>query len=191
MSKNGPKMKKNIILIGYRCTGKTSVGKKISERLEMPFYDTDDLIKKETGKTIQELVAEKGWPFFRDKEREIIDRLSGLQGCVIAPGGGVIRDERNVAALARHGVFVWLRADVGTIAARMAGDCDSTGQRPSLTGGDPIAEIEQVLRERLPDYEKLADFSVDTSSVSIEAAAERISDFIQQSIEGESCPEAR
>jgi shikimate kinase len=171
--------KKNIVLIGFRCTGKTSVGKKISERLKMPFYDTDDLIIKDAGISISEIVAEKGWPYFRQREREIIARLSELQDCVIATGGGAILDKANVLCLETNGVFVWLKADMGTIAARMKAS-DIQGLRPSLTGSDPAEEVGDVLRQRLPDYEKLSDFSVDTAAVEVIAVAGTICDWFRK-----------
>lgn len=176
-------MTKNIVLIGYRCTGKTSVGKKIAEMLKIPFYDTDDLIKKETGTAIMELVAKNGWPFFRAKEREVIARLAELQGSVLALGGGAVRDVRNIDRLKRNGVLVWLRADIKTIAARMGCDPGSIEQRPSLTGSDPVAEIEDVLRQRLPDYEKAADFSIDTSTLDIDAVAGRIREWLNNRLQ--------
>ena len=174
--------KKNIVLIGFRCTGKTTVGKKISERLKMPFYDTDDLIIKDTGMPVSEIVAEKGWPYFRQKEREIIASLSGLQNCVIATGGGAVLDKANVLRLETHGVFVWLKADLETITARMKAP-DAQGLRPSLTGSDPRQEIGEVLRQRLPEYEQLSDFSVDTSGEDVDAAAGKICEWFRNSMD--------
>ncbi len=171
-------MRKNIILIGYRCTGKTSVGKKISERLKMPFYDTDDLVKRETGRSVAKIVAEKGWPFFREKERAAIAGISDVQGCIIATGGGAVLDRANVQVLKRNGVFVWLKAEVDAIAARMAG---SQGlERPPLSGRDSSGEITGVLRQRLPAYERLADFSVDTSAVEVDRVAGAICDWFER-----------
>jgi len=176
--------KKNIVLIGYRCTGKTTIGKKLSEKLKMPFYDTDDLIKKETGRSIPDLVSEKGWGFFRQKEREIIECLSILEGCIFATGGGAIQDKENAANLKRNGIFIWLSADIETIAARMSGDQHNDG-RPSLTGQDAISEISEVLLKRLPHYKKLADFSIDTSTVGADDAVEQIIQWIRQTFKRE------
>ncbi len=169
----------NIILIGYRCTGKTAVGKSLSERLKMPFYDTDDLIKQECGRTIADLVAEKGWSFFRQKEREVIGGLAGLRGSVIAPGGGAVADRHNVESLQRNGIFVWLTADLPTILTRMTRDQETAGQRPSLTRLDAINEVAEVLRQRLPVYARLAAFSVNTSKLEIEEVAGRICDVLE------------
>ena len=78
----------NIVLIGFRCTGKSANGRRLAKQLNRPFYDTDDLVKNETGSSIPDLVAEKGWAFFRAKEQEIIARVSDRTGCIIATGGG-------------------------------------------------------------------------------------------------------
>ena len=77
----------NIVLIGYRCTGKTSVGRRISERLGIPFYDTDELIKEHTGKTIKEIVDDGGWEAFRAEERAVIRDLPSAEDAVISLGG--------------------------------------------------------------------------------------------------------
>ena len=86
---------KNIILIGYRCTGKTTVGKKLSERLGLPFIDTDGLVMLDTGMSVDEIVREGGWPLFRRKEREVIEGLLSAEGTIIAPGGGALEEHRN------------------------------------------------------------------------------------------------
>ncbi|MBW2651003.1 MAG: shikimate kinase, partial [Deltaproteobacteria bacterium] len=105
---------KNIILIGYRCTGKTSVGEKLSERLGLPFFDTDDLIVERAGMSISKIVENGGWNLFRKKEKETIKGLSLMNKNIIATGGGVFENQENGEALKRNGLFVWLTADVKT-----------------------------------------------------------------------------
>jgi shikimate kinase len=123
-----------IILIGYRCTGKTAVGKEIAERLEIPFYDTDELVQRHTNKTIREIVDEGGWDAFRTEERAIIKKLSSLTDGVIAAGGGAVMDAENRNALKHNGLCIWLTADVKTIVERMMNDRTSTAQRSSRPG---------------------------------------------------------
>ncbi|MDI6777233.1 MAG: shikimate kinase [Syntrophales bacterium] len=170
----------NVVLIGYRCTGKSSVGERLSQVLHLPFYDTDTLIEKLTGKTIQTMVSENGWEFFREKEREIIKSLATTEESVIATGGGAVMDQENVNILKKNGVLVWLAADVDTIIERMQADADSTKRRPPLSRDDFIQETINVLEERIPVYRRLADFSVDTAGEGIDEIVEQICRFLER-----------
>lgn len=162
-----------LVLIGYRCTGKTSVGKRVAERLGLPFYDTDELVQQGVGKSIRELVAASGWGEFRRLEREVIQGLPQGEG-VVAAGGGAVLDPRNRVALKEKGVCIWLVADVGTIVARMKRDEKSGEQRPALTGANLEAETTDLLAARRPFYASLADFTLDTTEKSIDAIAEEV-----------------
>ncbi len=168
----------NIVLIGYRCTGKTSVGKKLSERFHIPFYDTDELIQKHTGKTIREIVEEKGWESFRKEEKAVIRRLSSLAHTVIAAGGGAVVDAENREALGRNGLFIWLTADVRSIVERMKNDTAGGEQRPPLSSEGMEGETSKILKKRTPIYHGLADLTVDTSEKGIDAIAEEVSNLL-------------
>ena len=96
---------KNIILIGYRCTGKTSVGEKLSERFGLPFFDTDDLIVEQAGMSISKIVEKGGWDLFRKKEQETIRGLSSMNKSVIATGGGAFENHESEEALKRNGLL--------------------------------------------------------------------------------------
>jgi shikimate kinase len=163
----------NFILIGYRASGKTSVGKKLSGLLGLPFYDTDALIQQQNGKTVREMVLDGGWPAFRQAERAVIGSLAGKEESVIALGGGAVLDPANVEALKPGGFFIWLQADKKTIQERMTGDGVNAEQRPSLLpqGNGDDGEI---LRQRTPVYEALADLVIDTTGRRIEAVAQEI-----------------
>jgi shikimate kinase len=163
-----------IILIGYRCTGKTEVGKKISERLSISFYDTDEIIQSHTGKTIREIVEEEGWDAFRSEERAIIKKLASLTDGVIAAGGGAIMDAENRKTLKHNGLCIWLTADVSTIVARMRNDRASTAQRPPLSNGSLERETSEILKTREPIYQELADCIVDTAGKGIDAVVDEI-----------------
>jgi len=171
---------KNIILIGYRCTGKTSVGKKLSERLDLPFIDTDGLIMLDAGMSVDEIVREGGWTLFRQKEREVIGGLSSVENVIIAPGGGALEDPENREVLRGNGLFVWLTADSKTVVERMRSDRKSGGQRPPLSRGDPGTEAAVMIRKREPVYRELADLAIDTSNKSIDAVADEIFDFVHK-----------
>lgn len=163
-----------IVLIGYRCTGKTSVGKRLAERLGIPFFDTDELIQSEAGKTIRELVEEEGWDAFRARERAIITQLPLSADAVIAAGGGAIMDAANRKALKEKGLCVWLMADVGTIVERMRNDRASNAQRPSLSSDGLEQETAKILESRGPIYQEMADCTIDTSGKEIAAIADEI-----------------
>ncbi|MBN2396892.1 MAG: shikimate kinase [Deltaproteobacteria bacterium] len=171
---------KNIILIGYRCTGKTTVGKKLSERLGLPFIDTDGLVMLDTGMSVDEIVREGGWPLFRQKEREVIKGLSSADDVIIAPGGGAIEDPQNREVLRKNGLFVWLTADVEIIVERMRSDLKNTDQRPPLSGGDLQAEVMEMTRKREPVYRELADLTIDTSHKDIDEIGDEIQRFLKK-----------
>ena len=163
----------NFILIGYRASGKTSVGRKLAGLLQRPFYDTDALIRQQTGRTVKEIVSSAGWPAFRQAEKTVIAGLAGQDGAVIALGGGAVLDPANAAILKPLGFFIWLKAGKETIQERLRGDGLNAEQRPSLLppGNGDDGEI---LRQRTPVYEALADLIVDTSGKSIEAVTEGV-----------------
>lgn len=164
----------NLFLIGYRCTGKTTVGKALARRLGWPFVDTDRMIAATVGTSIARMVDEKGWAYFREQERQTLKALSVDDRQVVATGGGVILDNRNVSAMRKSGTVVLLTASRKTIAARMLADDATEGSRPSLTGQGLVREVTSVLVERLPLYEKAADFAIDTNREKIEAICDRI-----------------
>ncbi len=163
----------NFILIGYRASGKTSVGKKLSSLLGLPFCDTDALIRQQTGKTVRQMVLEGGWPAFRRAEKAAIDSLAGEEETVIALGGGAVLDSANLEALKPRGLFIWLQADLDTIHERLTGDRATAEQRPSLLPAGK-GDDEEILRQRIPVYKAIADLVVDTKGRGIEAVAEEI-----------------
>jgi shikimate kinase len=164
----------NIVLIGYRGTGKTSVGMALSERLGKGFCDTDVYIEKKAKRPISDMVEREGWAFFRAKEREAIREVSQFKDCVIAAGGGAVLDAENVENLKKNGFVVLLEATTQTILERMRLDEKTEQQRPSLTGRDLYEEIEEVLELRRPIYQKAMDFSVDTTSKRIDQVLDEI-----------------
>ncbi|MBW2650725.1 MAG: shikimate kinase [Deltaproteobacteria bacterium] len=171
---------KNIILIGYRCTGKTSVGEKLSERLGLPFFDTDDLIIEQAGMSISKIVEEGGWEMFRKKEKETIKGLSSMDKSIIATGGGAFENQETGEALKKNGLFIWLTADVKTITERMLSDQNSPGRRPSLSHDDLETETTMILKRREPTYRELADFTIDTSEKNIDSITDEICEYIRR-----------
>jgi len=157
----------NLVLIGYRATGKTSVGTRLAEMLDRPFVDLDQVLVREAGRPIAEIVAQGGWPEFRRLEKELVARYREARGLVLATGGGVVLDPDNVAALRQNGIIIWLTADPAGIQARLAQDQPRDANRPSLTGGDTIREVEAVAEERAPLYQAAAQISIDTTHRSV------------------------
>jgi shikimate kinase len=164
-----------IVLIGYRCTGKTAVGKRIAERLGLPFYDTDELIQGQSGKTVREIVDEGGWDAFRAAEKAIVKQLPFLGDVVIAAGGGAVMDAENKEILRRTGICIWLIADERTIVERMQNDQASAAQRPPLSDDGLERETAEILEARRPIYQEVADCIVDTTGKGIDAVVDEVS----------------
>ena len=168
-------MTKNIVLIGFMGTGKSSCGKALATRLGSAFIDLDKYIETKEKMSIPEIFAAKGEAYFREKEREAVREVVGRKGAVIATGGGTIKDEENFAALKKRGVIVCLTADVDTILARTS----RRGERPVLDGqADRRKGIEELLASRQAMYAR-ADYSVDTSSLSPMQVTEEIMGFLR------------
>jgi shikimate kinase len=156
----------NIVLIGYRCSGKTAIGRVLAHKLSMSFSDTDVLIEEDAGESIEAIIKTKSWDYFRNLESDVIERVSEKDSQVIATGGGVVVNQENVKALKKDGWVVWLDARPNVLKERMEKELNSGNIRPSLTGVDPLAEIEEVMNTRRPMYQKAGDFVVDTTRLS-------------------------
>jgi len=162
-----PSRHPNLVLIGYRATGKTSVGARLAEVLQRSFVDLDQVLVREAGRPIADIVAQGGWGEFRRLEKELVARYRDALGLVLATGGGVVLDSNNVAALRENGIIIWLRADPAAIQARLAQDQPRDANRPSLTGGDTIREAAAVAEARAPLYQAAAQISIDTTHRSV------------------------
>ena len=161
----------NVVLIGYRGTGKSSVGKVLAARLDRPLLSTDAEIVRLAGQTIPAIVEQHGWEYFRDLESKVCQELAGQNGLIIDTGGGAILRSQNVYVLKQTGKLFWLTASVETIAKRIESDT----QRPSLTGTKSfIDEIQDVLQDRLPKYQAAADYVIETEGRSLSQVADEI-----------------
>ena len=161
----------NIVLIGYRGTGKTSVGKLLAGRLGRQLVSTDAEVIRRAALSVPEIVKQFGWDRFRDLESEVCLELGGKDRLIIDTGGGVILRHQNVDRLKANGVLFWLTAAVRTITERIGGDT----QRPSLTGAKSFTdEVEEVLREREPRYKAAADHVIQTDGRSLVQVADAI-----------------
>jgi len=164
----------NLVLIGYRGTGKSHVARELGQLLKRSVVGMDFELVQRAGMPIKQLVAKHGWPHFRDLEQSLCEELSNGDHRIIDCGGGVIEREANIHALRRCGTVFWLCAKPETIIARIGGD----DQRPSLTGSKSFTdEVVEVLERRTPLYAKMAHVRIDTDSVSPATIARRIFDL--------------
>lgn len=161
----------NIVLIGYRGTGKSTIGRKLAGQSGRKLVSTDNEIIRRAGRSIPDIVAAHGWEHFRDLESQVCRDLSGEDNLIIDTGGGAVLRRDNVDVLRRNGRLFWLTASVETIKARIGGDT----QRPSLTAGKSfVDEIDAVLRERTPTYQAAADQIIPTDGRSVDELAKMI-----------------
>jgi len=164
----------NIFLIGYRCTGKTTVGRALAQRLGAEFVDADDYLVEKTGKTIKRIFAEDGEQAFRDLEERCISELAARSNVVVAAGGGAVLRRANVDAMRASGTVVLLEADAATIYSRITGDPKTDSQRPSLTGKPQYDEIVHLLEYRKPFYAAAAHLAFDSAQTPPKELVERI-----------------
>lgn len=163
-----------IILIGYRGTGKTTVGRLLAARLGWAFADSDDVIEAATGRSIAETFAAEGEAGFRQHEAAALRQLCERDTIVIATGGGAVLRPENRELLRAAGFIAWLTARPETIWERLHCDPLSAQRRPNLTTAGGIEEIRQLLAAREPLYGEIAHFCVDSNAPSPEAVAAAI-----------------
>jgi shikimate kinase len=164
----------NIVLIGYRGSGKSTVGRSLASRMKRRFVDTDDLIESKEGQ-ISDIVKSHGWNYFRAMERRMIEEISKEDNLIIALGGGAVLNSDNIANVERNGLIIWLKADREVLRKRMNQDPRTLASRPTLTGKGTIEELEEIMDFRNPFYEKAATIQLDTSALNVEEVVENIS----------------
>jgi shikimate kinase len=161
----------NIVLIGYRGTGKSAVGEILAASLRMKYVGMDAEIVKRAGMSIPRIVEKYGWQKFRDLESEEAQELSRSDNIVIDTGGGVIETPGNIEALKTNSCIFWLKASADAIVSRIQGDTE----RPSLTPGKTFTEeVTEVLERRTPKYKSAAQYEIDTDGSTPEQVADRI-----------------
>ena len=155
---------KNIVLIGFMGTGKSSTGRALANKLGYAFIDIDQKIEEEQGMSIPKIFELHGESFFRDCEKQMVKRVAERRNTVIATGGGTVKDPENMEELRKHGFVVCLSANVETVLERTR----RRGTRPVLDGkddGDRRKAVESLMEERKGLYDQ-ADYTVDTSNLS-------------------------
>lgn len=164
------------LLIGYRGSGKTTIGKKLADQLWQKFVDVDDLIVQRAGKSIREIFEQDGEQRFRDIESDVIREVSALSEHVIALGGGSLLREQNRQIIREAGHKVlYLRCEPEELHRRIHADPQTAATRPNLTSlGGSIDEIRKLLDEREPTYRSMMHAELEVTHLSPEEAALRL-----------------
>jgi len=156
-------------------TGKTVVGERLTEMLQMEVIDTDDIIEADSGMVISQIVAEMGGEHFRGLESKAVEKACKLNHHIISTGGGVMVREANIRNLRSTGVLFCLDATPEVIWQRVSHET----HRPMLQVEDPLSIIREMLETRKPFYDK-ADYKIDTSQLTIEQVAEKIVELFRR-----------
>lgn len=164
----------NLYLIGYRGSGKSTVGRQVAERLEWPYLDTDREIEDLASQSIRRIFEQDGEPVFREWERTVIQAVAMRNRAVISLGGGAIMDPANCQTLNATGWTVWLKAPAALLYSRIQHDPQSSETRPRLSQDDGLAEVENILQQRRDLYAACADYTVEIHELPPHEIAERI-----------------
>jgi shikimate kinase len=165
----GSRQIRNVALIGFMGTGKSSVGRLLADQLHYSFLDTDELIESRTGKTVSAIFAEDGEAAFRKQEQAVVAELASRNRAIISTGGGLGANEQNLASLKEHALVVCLWASPDKIWDRVR----LQTHRPLLREADPLAKIRQLLAAREHCY-KQADVLLNTEVRSLREVAQQV-----------------
>ncbi|MFO0987502.1 MAG: shikimate kinase [Alphaproteobacteria bacterium] len=158
-----------IVMVGMMGAGKSAIGRRLAQRLGVPFVDADAEIERAAGATIAEIFEKHGEAAFRDGERRVIARLLEAPAGVLATGGGAFMDPETRARIKERAITVWLKADLDTLVERVS----RRGHRPLLKNGDPREILARLIALRDPVYAE-ADITVETGHAPAAATVERV-----------------
>ena len=160
---DSPALPRNIVLIGFMGSGKSTVGRELHQRLGYPLVDMDHLIESRAGKSIAAIFADEGEEYFRDMETALLEELfdPAAPRRIISTGGGIVGRERNRDLLHQLGYVVWLHAPAGIILERTSKNRD----RPLLHTDDPAARVAELMEIRAPLYQQAAHLKVETAGL--------------------------
>ena len=159
----------NIYLVGFMGTGKTCAGRELAKRKKWKFVDLDGLIELREKKSIPEIFAKQGEPYFRRIEKQLLRKVTLKNKSVVACGGGIVVDKDNISVMKKTGIIICLTATAGVIYQRTY----AYTHRPLLNASNPKKKIETLLKMRAPYY-ALADKTIDTSGISIKQVVNKI-----------------
>ncbi|MHC1609896.1 MAG: shikimate kinase [Candidatus Methanofastidiosia archaeon] len=163
-------MERNIALIGFMGTGKTTIGDLVAKRLGARFVDMDDIISKRYGATIASIFEKEGEPRFRDMENGLLRELAKCKGIVISCGGGIVVNEENIKILRESSTVILLVASVLAIVSRTKHSLE----RPLLNSEDKYGQVNELIKERSESYRRAAHHIIDTTDMDPNEVAERI-----------------
>jgi shikimate kinase len=169
------RLDRTIVMVGLMGAGKTSIGRRLAQRLGLAFVDADHEIETAAGCTIEEIFERYGETAFRDGERRIIHRLLERPPHVLATGGGAFMDPETRARIKAAGISVWLKADLEVLVRRVS----RRGNRPLLKRGDPRDVLAKLMEQRYPIYAE-ADICIDSVDAPAESTVERVIEAIDR-----------
>jgi shikimate kinase len=159
-----------VLLVGMMGAGKTTVGRSLAQRFGWPYLDSDEEVRRRTGKTVPQIFADEGEAAFRAQESAVLaEACASTHPVVVSVAGGAVLDPRNRELLGASGLVVWLRASLATLTQRV-GD----GRTRPLLGEDPGAALRRLYPERAALYEKIAALVIDVDDVPTERVVERV-----------------
>jgi shikimate kinase len=171
-------------MVGLMGCGKSAVGRRLGARLGLSFVDADEEIEKAAGKSIEDIFAEHGEPYFRDGERKVLARLLRSGPQVLATGGGAFMNAETRAAIAQSGISVWLKAELSLLVRRVA----KRSNRPLLKTGDPEEVMRNLIETRYPVYAQ-ADITVESRDVPHEVIVGEILERLAETLHVTPIPE--
>ena len=169
MNRYAPLRHRTIALVGLMGVGKSSVGRRLANVLELPFRDADTEVETAAGRSISEIFASLGEPAFREGERRVISRLLEQPPHVLATGGGAFMNEETRALIKSKAVSVWLKADLQVLARRVS----RKDSRPLLKDKDPLEVLTSLAEIRYPTY-ALADVTVETGDAAHHVTVDQV-----------------
>ena len=169
MDRYTPLRARTITLVGLMGVGKSSVGRRLANALDLPFKDADVEIEAAAGRSIPDIFAEMGEPAFREGERRVIARLLENPPHVLATGGGAFMNDETRALIKERSISVWLKADLDVLVRRVS----RKDSRPLLSGKDPLAVLTELAEKRYPVYAE-ADITVETGDTAHHVTVDQV-----------------
>lgn len=171
----------NLVLIGMRGAGKSTVGRIVADRLQRHYIDTDEMVVAAAGVSIRKLFEMRGEARFRRFEQQAIAEACGRPESVIAVGGGAVLFSGNRENISRDNVVVWLRATPETLARRITAQQQSPDWRPALSSLPLLDELRMLVSVRRPYYAETANITIDVDALSANGVADQVAEAFESS----------